>query len=180
MRKHSGMRPQDIVILLKKITPTGSGMNGKQLAESLGISASEVSEALDRNLVAGLLDNTKSRVNTLALRDFLIYGLRYCFPVTIGGIVRGKPTALSASPFSDVILSGEDAFVWPSIEGEARGQSIDPLFPSVPIAVTKDEDFYKLMAIADILRMGRVRERELAIKELDSYFEQYVRQQQEN
>lgn len=180
MRKHAGMRPQDIVILLKKITPSGSKMNGKQLAESLGISASEVSEALDRNLVAGLVDTSRSKVNTLALREFLIYGLRYCFPVTIGGIVRGTPTALSASPFSKDIISGEESFVWPFAEGSARGQAIEPLFHSLPLAVTKDDDFYRLMASADILRMGRVRERELAINELDSYCEQYVRQQQAN
>ena len=174
------MRPQDIVILIKKLTPIGLKMNGKQLAESLHISASEVSEALDRNRLAGLIDISKNAVNTLALREFLIYGLRYCFPIVPGGLVRGIPTGISASPYSDTFVSGEASFVWPFAEGQSRGQAIDPLFPSVPRAVNQDVDFYKLMATIDVLRMGRVRERELAIKELDYYIDQYVKQQPAN
>ena len=54
------MRPLDIVILLKKISPAGYSMNGKQLAESLGISAAEVSIALERNRIAGLVDSEKT------------------------------------------------------------------------------------------------------------------------
>jgi len=176
----TGMRPQDIVILLKKVTPIGMKMNGKQLAESLGISAAEVSESLERSRIAGLIDNSKSIVNTLSLKDFLTYGLRYCFPVTIGGIVKGVPTAISASPFSNQLVSGEESFVWPCIDGKSRGQAIEPLYPSVPNAVGTDTDFYKLMSIADVLRMGRVRERELAINELNFYLERYARQQREN
>lgn len=41
------MRPQDIVILLKKVTLIGREMTNAQVAKDLGISASEVSEALD-------------------------------------------------------------------------------------------------------------------------------------
>lgn len=180
MGKQQGMRPQDVVILLKRITPSGMNMNGKQLSESLGISASEVSESMDRNRIAGLVDKSKSIVNTLALADFLTYGIRYCFPVEIGGIVRGVPTAVSASPFSEIIVSGNEAYVWPFPEGSGRGQAIEPLYRSVPEAALKDADFYKLLVITDILRMGRVREREIAIEELNKYLEQYARQQRKN
>ena len=177
MGKQQGMRPQDIVILLKKISPSGMKMNGKQLAESLGISASEISEAMDRNRIAGLVDHSKSMVNTLALADFLTYGIRYCFPVEIGGIVRGVPTAVSASPFSESIASSKEAFVWPFSTGPGRGQAIEPLYRSVPEAAMNDADFYKLLAITDILRMGRARERELAIVELKGCLKHYEEQQ---
>lgn len=155
-------------------------MNGKQISESLGISASEISESMDRNQIAGLVDHSKRIVNTMALSDFLISGIRYCFPVEIGGIVRGVPTAVSASPFIENIISGSESYVWPSPEGNGRGQAVEPLYRSVPDAALRDVDFYKLLVITDVLRMGRVREREVAIAELNNYLEQYARQHREN
>lgn len=73
------MRPQDIVILLKKVTLTGRGMTNAQIAKELGISASEVSEALERCRIARLIDNRKQRVNILALKEFMVHGLKYVF-----------------------------------------------------------------------------------------------------
>ena len=75
------MRPQDIVILLKKVTLAGRGMTNAQIAKELGISASEVSEALERCRIARLIDNLKQRVNILALKEFMVHGLKYVFPV---------------------------------------------------------------------------------------------------
>ena len=89
------MRPQDIVILLKKVTLAGQGMTNAQIAKELGISASEVSEALERCRIARLIDNLKQRVNILALKEFLIHGLKYVFPVQPQSKVRGIATAIS-------------------------------------------------------------------------------------
>lgn len=169
------MRPQDIVILLKKISPEGKEMSGKQLAESLCISPSEISEALDRNRIAGLIDFKKEHVNTLALREFLIYGIRYCFPISLGAVVRGIPTAVSANPVKEKIVNGNDIYVWPDKTGFVRGQSIDPLYRTVPQAATADKHLYELLAITDTLRMGRIREREIAIEELDKYLKEYAK-----
>ena len=173
MEKIICMRPQDAVILIKKVSPMGIHMTGKQLAEALGISQSEVSESLDRSRFAGLIDESKTHVNTLALREFLTYGIRYCFPVQPGSIVRGVPTFISAPPINKHVSSGGEVFVWPDPEGTARGQSVTPLYPSVPAAVLKDEDFYKMMVIVDTLRMGRAREIELASKKLGEYLNNY-------
>lgn len=174
MRRNTGMRPQDIVILLKKISPAGYDMKGKDLAQSLNISPSEISESLERSMVSGLIDTDKKRVNTLALREFLLCGVRYCFPVQVGNMVRGMPTYISAPPISDAISSGNDAFVWKDKNGIMRGQSIDPLYYSVPEAATRDKDLYRLLVIVDTLRIGRTREREIAINELDRYLKEYV------
>lgn len=38
-KSHNGMRPQDIVILLKKVTLLGREMTNAQVAKDLGISA---------------------------------------------------------------------------------------------------------------------------------------------
>jgi hypothetical protein len=43
----------------------------------------------------------------------------------------------------------------------------------VPEAAEKDPELYRLLVIADTLRMGRVRERNVAIQELDKYIEAY-------
>lgn len=174
--KQITMRPQDVVILLKKVSPAGWKMSGKQLSESLGISQSEVSESLERSRVSGLLDSSKTKVNALALKDFLVYGLRYAFPVVPAGIMRGMPTGVSASPIRDKIVNGEESFVWPYQEGTSRGQAIQPLYSSVPIASERDDDFYALMVVADTLRFGRVREKEIAVEILESYFLNYAKQ----
>lgn len=167
------MRPQDIVILLKKLTGKGRSMNGKELSESLGISQSEVSEAMERNRVAHLVDDTKYRVNILSLREFLIYGIKYCFPATPGAMVRGVPTAVSSPLFSESIVTGDETYVWKCKEGTHRGQSVTPLFHTVPQAVKQDDELYSLLAIVDALRIGRARERKFAIQKLDKFLDRY-------
>ncbi len=172
-KKNKGMRPQDIVVLLKKMTSSGRQMLNKDIAASLGISPAEISDAMERCRISQLVDNDKARVNTLALKDFLVYGLRYVFPLQLGGVVRGVPTAVSASPFKEQIAQGKDVYVWPYKKGTVRGQSIPPLYATVPEAVANDEELYRLLAIVDALRMGRAREREIAISELEKSFAQY-------
>lgn len=129
------MRPQDIVILLKKITLAGRGMTNAQLAKDLGISASEVSEALERCKIAHLVDAQKQRVNLLALKEFLVHGLKYVFPVQPQAKVRGVPTAISVPPMCDKIQSSHEVYVWPDANGEVRGEAITPLYRTVPAAV---------------------------------------------
>ena len=169
------MRPQDVVILLKKLTRSGRSMNGKELSESLGISQSEVSEAMERNLNAHLTDDAKVRVNIVSLREFLIYGIKYCFPVKPGAMVRGIPTAVSSPLFSESIVAGDETFVWKCKEGTHRGQSVTPLFHTVPLAVKQDDELYSLLAIVDALRIGRARERNIAIQELDKILTDYAK-----
>ncbi|MGK7393296.1 MAG: hypothetical protein ACNS62_01945 [Candidatus Cyclobacteriaceae bacterium M3_2C_046] len=97
--------------------------------------------------------------------EFLQYGLRYVFPVQPGPVVRGIPTAHSAPPLDKQINSSEH-YVWPYSKGNIRGQSILPLYPSIPQAALKDEKLYELLALVDTLRVGRAREKELAVDEL--------------
>jgi hypothetical protein len=93
MRKHQGMRPQDIVILLKIIVLRGKPWLNKDLAQSLYISASEIGESLSRSEIAGLIDFNKKRVNRPGLFEFLEHGLHYVFPQQPGSMVTGVPTA---------------------------------------------------------------------------------------
>ncbi len=161
MKKHKGMRPHDIPILLKILVQKKQAWYLKDLAYELKISASEVSESINRSVVAGLISSDKKNVNKLALLDFLKYGLKYVYPQQPGALVRGMPTAHSAAPLSDVILS-EELYVWPYALGTAQGQTIEPLHPKTPYACLKDADYYEFMALVDALRVGKTREQKLA------------------
>jgi len=97
--------------------------------------------------------------------EFLLYGIKYVFPQKPGPVVRGIPTSHSASPLKEKIQSSED-YVWPYAQGNIRGHSIIPLFVSAPGAALKDSDLHELLALVDALRVGRAREKEMAVTEL--------------
>lgn len=137
-----------------------------ELAHKLGISASEVSESLNRSKISGLIDNTKKKVNTRGLLELLIHGLKYVFPVEPGPVVRGIPTSYSAPPLNEKIRSNEN-IVWPYVNGNTRGQAVQPLYPSAVEAALKDQELYELLALTDVFRTGRIREKELAEKEFE-------------
>ena len=100
-----------------------------------------------------------------ALYDFLQYGLAVVFPVKPGAVVRGIPTAHSTAPLNKEISSGED-YVWPFAKGNVRGHGITPLYTTVPQAALDDEQLYALLALADALRVGKIREKNIAVQEL--------------
>ncbi len=178
------MKSQDIVILLKLASLQEQESSGffdnhnwssgredpfsvRGLGASLGISKTEVSASLNRSLESGLavkdrkLGRTKpSRRN---LYNFTIYGLKFVFPAKPGAMMRGTPTAFSAPMLEGQLLSaGDDIYVWPDAEGRKRGQSVEPLFKSVPEAVQNDERLYEYLALIDAIRLGRQREANLA------------------
>lgn len=171
------MKEQDLVILLKKLTTKGSNLSIRKLAEELGMSASSVSESLERSKQAQLVDRNKRLVNVLALQEFLIHGVAYVFPAQAGRIGRGVPTYVSASPLKEQLAANADTYVWHHVRGTARGQQIEPLYPSVPEAVLRDEELYEWLVIVDALRMGRAREKEVAINELNKRIERYAEKQ---
>jgi predicted transcriptional regulator len=159
------MSPLDVVVLLKIISMGDQHWNQKTLAEALFMSQSEISKSFARSKYAGLLDSSGKHVRKLALMEFLQYGIAYVYPMQPGAIVRGIPTAHSAAPLRELIQSAEP-YVWPSGKGTLRGQSIVPLYPSVVDAVQNDSKLHELLALVDSLRVGKAREKELAIAEL--------------
>ncbi|HEY5749793.1 MAG TPA: hypothetical protein VIU12_27185 [Chryseolinea sp.] len=147
----------------------------KQIAHDLQVSPSEISESLNRSFQADLISQDKRRVNRLALLEFLEHGIKYVFPQKPGSIVRGIKTAHSAPPLDRLILSN-DYYVWPSAEGDAKGQAIEPLYPSVVNASKNDSYLYECLALIDAIRVGRVREQEAARKELSKLLQRNGKQ----
>ena len=168
------MKPQDILILLKKLTSSGQSLLCQGLAESLGISISTVSESLERCKKAKLIDRDKKRVNVLALQEFLVHGIAYVFPIEAGRVGRGIPTNASASPIKENINGGSEMFVWHYTKGTARGQQVEPIYPTAPEAALRDEELYQLLVIVDALRLGNTREKAVAIDELTKRLNRYA------
>jgi len=166
MKAHNGMRPQDVVILLKLSSLKGDDWQFKDIAESLKISPSEVSESLQRSKLAGLVSENKRTVYNNSFLDFLVSGLKYVFPAIPGAVVRGVPTAHSAPPINAIIVAGSENYVWRSAKGTLRGQAIEPLYKTVPELPATDNALYELLALTDVIRIGRAREVNLAVEEL--------------
>lgn len=146
----------------------------RALAEATGISKSELSGVLRRCVAVGLAKPDRKtgrpQTNTKALSEFIAYGLKYVFPAKPGAMVRGIPTAHAAPVLSGRLLSGgEDIYVWEDAEGNAKGQRVEPLFRSVPIAVRRDPELYAMLALVDAIRLGQERESALARKLLEQH-----------
>ncbi|MFH1230680.1 MAG: hypothetical protein V1709_04200 [Planctomycetota bacterium] len=163
MRKLTGLRPQDLLVLLKIICLKNDRWRTTDLANELFMSQSEVSAALFRNRYAGLINDSKRVVYKESLLELLIHGVKFVFPQKPGAVVRGMPTAHSAPPLSELIHSKESVYVWRDDEGTVRGEEIEPLYPTVPKAARIDKSFYELVALVDAIRVGKTREYSLAV-----------------
>ena len=155
------MKGQDIVVLLKLVARGDRKFQIHPLAHELGISPSELSASIRRSIYAGLVDPMERRCNPTAFIEFMLHGFQYVFPVKPGEITRGMPTAHSATPLKEKVLSNVD-YVWPMPGGTVRGQAIKPIYKSVPYAAQNDSALYQLLALADALRVGLARERKIA------------------
>ena len=164
--KQMTLRPQDMLVLLKLACHGDYAYTYPELSVDLGISVSEAHGSKKRLVSAQLLvpgGESASIVNRTATREFVIRGARYTFPATIGTLARGMPTAYSAAPLAEMLAAQtEDAMVWPTPDGNTRGVTLTPLYPSVPAAASKDPELYECLALFDALRAGSTRERELA------------------
>ncbi len=151
-------KPQDVVVALKACL--GARESYAALGHQLGMSASEIHGAFRRLRDARLLD-VDGNVIRKRLREFLVHGVPYAYPAAPGELTRGIRTAWAAPRFASDAADEDARPVWPDPEGDARGQAVDPLYPSVPKAVRQDAELYDLLAAVDLLRIGRARERKL-------------------
>lgn len=171
MNQHHGMRPQDIAVLLKIILSKPDWMN-KEIAEGLFLSPAEISYSLQRSALAELLDQSKRKVMRNTFLEFIQYGLPRVFPAIKGAIAIGIPTAYSSPVMSAYLMTNQfnEVVIWPYAEGEARGESISPLYPNAVKAALKDPELYELFSLVDVMRLGKVREKEIAFKLLKEKF----------
>lgn len=179
------MKSQDVVILLKLATLEDAEQDSdpvlrpreaaggedpysvRGLEAALGISKTEVSASIKRSLASGIaIKDRKSgrpKPNRRQLREFIAHGLRFVFPARPGPMQRGMPTAFAAPVLREALHSaGSLISVWPYARGEEMGQSVEPLFKTVPQAAERDERLYAYLALIDAIRLGNQREANLA------------------
>lgn len=170
--KNSNLKPQDVVILLKILVKGNESWKIVDLAYELELSTGEISNALERLRTSSLLGQDKKTPLLKNFEEFLLFGLKYVFPASIGVIDRGVLTAHSYGKLSKKIIS-ENTFVWPSADGDERGVSITPLYKNVPVAAMRDPKLHWLLALIDSLRIGKVREQKIAKEELKKALNKY-------
>ena len=107
------------------------------------------------------LDDGKYQLDKMALREFLIHGLKYVFPVELGEPTRGAPTARVVSGECE---ASDLQIVWPDPDGRASGFALEPLYPSVLEAIKKDNKLYRLLTLTDMIRYRACKETKLAEK----------------
>jgi hypothetical protein len=159
------LKPQDLMVLLKLVSLGAKPATYGELAESLGMSSSEVHASIKRAKAARLVNMEDDRpvIVRAALKEFLLHGAKYAFPATLGSSTRGVLTAYAAPPLASRITQpNEPPPVWPDPKGEQRGISFHPLYPTAPAAAKRDQLLYELLALFDALRGGAARERQIA------------------
>lgn len=178
------LHPQDVVVLLKLVAHRDASKRWTyaELGKELFMSPSQVFRSIEmaetaRLLLAPLVPDSSRESehsdggmlwpNRANLKEFLIHGVKYSFPVERGGPTRGIPTAEAARPL-DRHFSKDFSLppVWPHVKGPLRGIAFSPLSKNVPQAALRDPKLYELLALLDAIREGRAREREIAIREL--------------
>jgi hypothetical protein len=158
------LNPSDIPVALRLVLHPGELY--ESLAHALGIGLSSAHRSVSRLHKAGLLRSDKRVVNRLALSEFLRHGIQYAFPASAGPIRRGVPTAYSAPPLVNEIVSDVDV-VWPSASGSVEGISVHPLYEDAPGLIDRDPELYQLLALVDAIRFGQAREKQRAVQLLD-------------
>lgn len=165
------IKPQDIVLLLKLLAKAARSEAWTQpsLAYELVMSASEINAALRRlhrlHLLVRIEDKTEAHVPNVSI--FLSAGLPFILYRERGPEVRGLKTAWSADFVANEIAS-DRIVVWPYPDGDARGESLEPLYRSVPDSLMRhpDELFYEWLVCVDLMQIGAARERQFALKKI--------------
>jgi len=132
-----------------------------ELGRLLGMPRSRVSESVRRLADNGLYSRSSRRLNHAQLLEFLTRGMRWLFPVSPGEIVRGLPTSHAGPVLNELIVS-RHAFVWPADGGPAEGRAVAPIHARAVVLALQLPTAYELLSLADAMRVGRARERQLA------------------
>ncbi len=164
------MKSLDVVVLCKIFILQNEGRwdwTYLGLAKEVCLSVGETHASVKRLKKSHLFDDFTKSVIPPTLREFLIHGVKYAFPAEIGALERGVATSHSAPVFqNDLVQSKDDVYVWPYAKGSERGLSINPLSKSAPKAALKDKALYDFLALLDALRIGKAREKNIAVSKL--------------
>jgi hypothetical protein len=162
----SSCKAQDVLVALKLLTIGDEPWSFTRLSSSLDLSVGASHNAIVHLRAAGLVFERKGAavIARRRLADFLVHGVPAVFYPVRGGITRGMPTSIYAPMLAKLALpenkkEGAIPVVWPSPTGTVRGESLAPLYDTVPKAAQTDLALYELLALLDGVRVGRGKER---------------------
>ena len=163
------MRAHDLALAAKLCRfSKNTKANQTDLAKSLCISQSEVSDGLRRLIESKILHEDKQNIDRKSFVEYLVYGARYHFPADPGKPRMGIPTAHSTPIYSEKIASSYGV-VWPweDFKNGVLGCTIVPLYPKLPQACINDLSLYAIFAAFDLIRIGNDQEKKLAIEVIE-------------
>ena len=166
MRSFHGIKAQDIMLLMKLMVHPD--LSQKQLAEELSISTAEISHGIKRLKVSQLILQS-GVINKEAATEFLVHGLKYIFPPEFGTLGAGVPTAYARPGFKYVRYNQNEIYVWPHPKGIQKGIVLKPIYPTLSDACLQDDKLYTLASLCEMIRIGRVREKNIGEKELSKF-----------
>lgn len=168
--KQAALKPQDVAVLFAVHLMRREKFTFAALGRKLRLSTGEVHASVNRAALSRLvllLPQASPEVIGVAFREFLVHGLRFAFPAIQGGVTRGLLTGLDATAARGAVDAEALPPVWATAEGSQRGYAIAPLYPAAPAACQDDPQLHEMLALADALRIGSAREREIAIELLE-------------
>lgn len=163
------LKPQDVLVGLKLIAIGEERWFLAHMARSLRISIGATHNAVTHLRAAGLVREKEGAVVVVATRmlDFLVHGAPAMLYPVKGGITRGIPTAGGGPPLAGKFArAGDIPVVWPVPSGRVKGEGLEPIYDTAPLAAAEDAKLYDLLTLVDAIRVGRPRELAAAIKEL--------------
>ena len=152
---------------------TGQYWTYASVAAAVEISTSEVHDALKRCRSAQLVVPMRETeiVSKKHFYDLLVFAVPRIFYAVRGGLDLGWPTGvqlptllpsfegLRPEPLKDAL-----PLVWPDPKGTTRGETLLPIYPSVPEAARKDAGLYELLALIDVVRLGDLKHKKKAME----------------
>lgn len=177
MLKAPTLKAQDVLVLCQLFTLGDEPWTYASLAESVEISVSEAHDAVKRCRSAQLLVTVRDGeiVSKKNFRDLIVFAVPRIFYAVRGNLEFGWPTAYHLPPLTaefeglrpGVSLKNGLPIVWPDPKGTVRGETLLPLYPSVPSAARKDAELYEVLALVDVVRLGDIKYRSKAMELLE-------------
>ena len=160
--------PNRVALAPSAQEPTEAGLSVQEPAGIYRIARKRVRRAAQAQDDGDAAADNPVRPHPHNLAEFALHGAKYAFPGVRLPLAVGVPTSHSAPAFAGIFAPGSTDFVWPHPNGPMRGVGVEPLHPSVPFAAMQDAKLYELLALFDALRVGKARERGMALERLQA------------
>ncbi|MBT3016500.1 MAG: hypothetical protein KME63_12225 [Candidatus Thiodiazotropha sp. (ex Clathrolucina costata)] len=160
------LKPQDTLLALKywSLKQNNQESSVRNIADAIGISASEVSKGTKRLMASHLVVERSGSiyVESGGLLEWLCFGIRYAYPQESIGYGRGMSTSWNCPLLVSEMVPPNPPLVWSVPGGNSEGALIRPFHDSVPFAASRDEHLYKALSLLESIRGGKPRELAIA------------------